>query len=142
MTTVAVRPATAADLGLIVGWGHAFFEHLRTATADPWFEGATLDAVALEARLRAGLEKGDLLRLAEIDSAPAGYLYAGLERPFIRESPVERVGHVHHVWVEPRARGRGAARALLADAEAWFHDQGVGWIELSYQPANAAAVKA
>ena len=119
MTTVAVRPATAADLGLIVGWGHAFFEHLRTATADPWFEGATLDAVALEARLR-----------------------AGLERPFIRESPIERIGHVHHVWVEPRARGRGVARALLADAEAWFREQGVGWVELSYQPTNKVAAKA
>ena len=44
MTTVAVRPATAADLGLIVGWGHAFFEHLRTATADP--QGKRMRSIA------------------------------------------------------------------------------------------------
>ena len=34
---VRVRPAGLADLDLIVAWGHAFFEHLRAATADPWF---------------------------------------------------------------------------------------------------------
>jgi GNAT superfamily N-acetyltransferase len=139
---VAIRPATPADLDRIVAWGHDFFEHMRAVTADPWFEGAALDAAALAAKLRESLERGDLLTIAEFDGLPAGYLYGVFERPFIRESPIERVGHVAHVWVEPRARGGGVARAMIADAEAWFRERKVGWLELSYSTANHAGVAA
>lgn len=145
MTTpavVAVRPATPADLDRIVAWGHAFFEHMRAVTADPWFEGATLNRTGWAAKLSTALDEGDLLTLADVDERPAGFLYGVFERPFIRESPIERIGHVSVVWVEPWARGRGVARALVADAEVWFRVRGVGWLELSYSTANRAGAAA
>lgn len=141
--TIRVRPAAGPDLDLIAAWGSAFFAHLKAATNDPWFEGAAFDPAAFGAECRASLDRGDhLLSLAELDGAAAGYLYGRLERPFIRESPIERIGHVAQVWVEPPARGRGVARALVADAEAWFRERGAGWAELGYNPANKVAAAA
>lgn len=80
--------------------------------------------------------------MAEVDGRPAGFLYSVFERPFISESQIERIGHVAIVWVEPWARRRGVARALMADVEDRFREQGVGWLQLSYSTANRVGATA
>jgi GNAT superfamily N-acetyltransferase len=137
---IEVRPACADDLPLLVLWMGDFFEHLRTATGDPYFAGA---AAAPEAERHAlfarALAAGELLLVASLGGTPCGYLLARPEPPFVRESPIAAIGHVHHCFVAASARRRGVARRLIETAEAWFADRGIGYVELGYLVANGDA---
>jgi len=134
-----VRPAAPADQARLAAWFQAAFEHLKTSSADPWFEGAVKPPEASSAHVAQALADGSLLLVAELDGTPAGFLHGRLERPYVAESPIPKIGHVSLVWVEPALRGRGVAQAMIAAAEAWFRERGIGWVQLSYQPANREA---
>jgi GNAT superfamily N-acetyltransferase len=139
---IAVRRAGPDDLPRLAAWMLAFFEHLRDASGDPFFVGATLAGHAAAATFRHALAAGDLVLIAELDGAPVGYLLATLQAPHVRESPIERVGHISHCFVEAAVRRRGVTRQLVAAAEDWFRDQHVRYVELGYLTANRLATVA
>jgi GNAT superfamily N-acetyltransferase len=137
---ISVRPATAADRELLIAWMAATLEDLKGAAAgDPWFEGVTFPAEAAEAHVEEALADEGPLLIATLDGAPVGYLEGRIELPYVRESPIGRVGHVALVRVVPEARRRGVATALLAAAEAWFKARGLAWLQLSWHPWNEPA---
>lgn len=136
---ITVRDGQGDDLPLLTVWTERFLHDLRSASDDPWYEGAgppdpELSRVTAQAALAAGL-----VLVATLDGEACGYLLARLERPFILESPVALVGHVSQVWVAPQARGRGVARALVAAIEERLRARGLRWVQLSYLPANRPA---
>ena len=136
---IAVRRAQPDDLPRLAAWMLAFFEHLRDGSGDPFFVGAKLAGHAAAATFRRALAAGDLVLIAELDGAPVGYLLATLEAPHVRESPIERVGHISHCFVEAAVRRRGATRRLVAVAEEWFRDQHIRYVELGYMTGNRSA---
>ena len=138
---VEVREATESDHATVAGWWVSFFAHLRKHGGDPLFEGAELDEAGALDQLRERLGAGSFVTIATIDGRDAGYLIGKTMAPHVRESPVKLVGHVSQCWVEPWARQRGVARALVADAEARFRAQGIGWIQLSHQAGNLGAAQ-
>jgi ribosomal protein S18 acetylase RimI-like enzyme len=137
---VVVRPAAEDDLPLLAGWMGAFFEHLKAASGDPYFAGASVPPEAERRALFAtALAAGQLLLVASLESVPAGYLLGRTEPPFVRESPIPAVGHVSHCFVAAAARQRGVAGRLIAAAEAWFAARGIRYVELGYLLTNADA---
>lgn len=136
--TITIRDLCAADHELMVRWTLDFFAGL-TATGDPYFQDARLRPEVVEREMTLPLAPGQLGVIALRDSRPAGYLTGRLERPFVRESPIRHVGHVGHVYVAPEHRRQGVATSLLAHAEDWFRQHGVGWMQLSWQPGNVLA---
>lgn len=133
-----IRLAGAEDLDLLARWAAALIGHLA-ATGDPYATGAELEEADARRFVAEAMDLGQLLLLAELDGMPAGFLYGRCEKPFILESPIPRIGHVSIVYVEPTARRRGVARALLAAAEARFRAQGCPYVQLSYLAGNREA---
>ena len=86
---------------------------------------------------RPGVADRSLL-VAEVDGTPAGFLH-GRSRAPTSPIPPSEIGHVSLVWVEPALRGRGAAQAMIAAAEAWFASAGgVGPAQLPAGQPRAA----
>lgn len=53
-----------------------------------------------------------------------------------------RIDHLIAMWVEPEARGRGAAPALIDAVAGWARDRGRDLLELDVYESNAAAHRA
>src|SRR5262249_44407688 len=135
------RRAAADDLPLLVRWMEAFFEDMGTSSGDPYFVGAVLSHEAARAAFEAAMAAGELIVVAAVDEAPRGYLLARSVPPVVSESPIRRIGHVSHCYVELAARRLGVASALLAAAERWFRDEGARYAELSYLLRNEPAAR-
>lgn len=136
---ISIRLAAKPDIPLLAGWMAAFFDHLKSSTADPYFIGAVFSREAAVAHFEAALAEGWFVALAELGGRPAGYLLARIEKPFVHESPIRAIGHVSHCYVEPDARRRGVVRRLVREAEDWFRSRDLSYAELSYQFANSLA---
>ncbi|MCX7718171.1 MAG: GNAT family N-acetyltransferase [Candidatus Sumerlaeaceae bacterium] len=113
-TGIALRPFEGRDTGAVL---------------ECWAEALPLDAVNLDTFERKVLldqnfETGSLT-LAEVDGRIAGFIVC-----FVLNKPIEKVGHredtgfITAFGVAPWARGRGAGKALLAAAEAFFRSRG------------------
>jgi ribosomal protein S18 acetylase RimI-like enzyme len=75
-----------------------------------------------------------LAELDEEDDRPVGSAL-GVIDPFERT-----LAHVYAVWVEPSARRRGVAKAMLEVIFEWARDQGAKVAELSVTVGNDGAV--
>jgi ribosomal protein S18 acetylase RimI-like enzyme len=121
---ITIRPATPDDaealapllavLGYPVGPALLAERLGRLAIADP--TGATLVACRGEA----------LLGFATLHATPV------LHRP-------TAVGRITGIAVADEARGRGVGRLLVAAAERFFAEQGIGRLEITSGPTHQAA---
>jgi ribosomal protein S18 acetylase RimI-like enzyme len=119
-----VRPAKKADLpalgrlGALLMHTHYAFDRQRfLAPGDDPEEGY---AWFLETQLR---EPDAVVLVDERDGEIVGYVYASLE-PMSWKELRGPAGFIHDIVVDERARGGGAARALLAAAIAWLREHG------------------
>ena len=113
MSAPHVRPATPADIPAITRiYAHA----VRHGTAS--FELLPPDEAEMTRRQRALFDGGYPYLVAEIDSAVAGYAYAG---PY-RTRPAYRFTVENSIYIAPDAHRRGIGRvlldALIAECEA------------------------
>jgi GNAT superfamily N-acetyltransferase len=68
----------------------------------------------------------NLVFLAFLDEAPAGYAYAEIiRRPETSLTYPYEMMHVHHISVRPQFRRRGVGSALLSAVRAWGRDLGI-----------------
>jgi L-amino acid N-acyltransferase YncA len=127
MTTVTIRPMTAADAKPVLAiyqagmdGGNASFEH----TAPTW---EAFDATKLAAhRLVAADEQDTVLGWAAVSAVSSRAVYAGV---------VE-----HSVYVDPAAQGRGVGRALLHALIASTEAAGIWTIQSGVFPENTASL--
>ena len=104
MTTLALRPATLADIPAITRiYAHA----VQHGTAS--FELEPPDEAEMARRMKALVDGGFPYIAAENGAALAGYAYAG---PY-RARPAYRFTVEDSVYVDPGAHRRGLGRALL-----------------------------
>jgi L-amino acid N-acyltransferase YncA len=104
MPSVAIRPATPADIPPIAG---IYAQSVRTGTAS--FELEPPDEPEMARRMQALSDTGYPYLVAEIDGAIAGYAYAGAYRP----RPGYRFSVEDSIYIDPKAQRRGIGRALL-----------------------------
>jgi GNAT superfamily N-acetyltransferase len=87
----------------------------ETRSDDEWAE-----------RLRSGCESGtDLPLLAEMDSLPVGLAWGRFS-----DSANRQRANLFQMWVDPRFRRRGVARALLDTVIDWARDAGADYLML------------
>jgi L-amino acid N-acyltransferase YncA len=102
--TIAIRPATAADIPAITRiYAHA----VAHGTAS--FELAAPDEAEMSRRMQALLKDSFPYIVAELDGAVVGYAYAS----FYRTRPAYRFTVENSVYVAPASQRRGIGKALL-----------------------------
>jgi len=113
MSTLELRPATAADLPFVT----KIYEHaVRYGTAT--FELIPPDLTEITRRFNALMDGGFPYLVAVLDGAVAGYAYAGPYRP----RPAYRFTVENSVYLEPAIHRRGIGlqlmQRLIAECEA------------------------
>jgi phosphinothricin acetyltransferase len=105
MTTLSIRPATAADIPAITAiYAHAVLHGTASWEIDPPGEDEMLR------RQEAILAGGYPYLVAERDGALVGYAYASAYRP----RPAYRSTVENSIYIAPAAQGLGVGAALLA----------------------------
>jgi ribosomal protein S18 acetylase RimI-like enzyme len=83
--------------------------------------------------------------LARALDGPSSTVLAGVEEgELLGTVMVGHDGHrgwVYYLAVEPRCRGRGLGRELMAAAESWLDEQGVPKLQLMVRADNAAVIE-
>lgn len=130
-----VREATAADTEFIL----SLVPRLAQFGPPPWRDAADMTATDLRvvADKIAAAPEGTTMYIAEdADGEPLGYIH--LEPGTDYYNPVEH-GHVADLVVAPAGEGRGAARALMAQADRWAIERGYTSISLTVFAQNSRA---
>ena len=130
MTDIAIRPAAAGDLDLIIGFIRALADYERLA------DEVRLDRVVLGAHLFGPAPKAEVL-IAESRGAAVGFAlffhsFSTFEgRPGI---------YLEDLFVAPEARGTGAGKALLSALAALALTRGCARLEWSVLNWNEPAI--
>jgi diamine N-acetyltransferase len=136
---VTVREATEADAGSIsllntdVQAAHA--------SAVPWlFKPAGPDTFSPDVVASLLDELGNLVFIAEVESSPAGYVYAEIiDRAETSFNYAYQMIYIHHVSVRPTLRRQGVGRALLEAVQAEANKRDIRMISLDVWTFNDAA---
>lgn len=133
--TIVVRVASDSDLDTLVRLNQ-FVQSVHAEFYPDDFH-ATADAGGLKALLAPRLAD---VAIAEVDDLPVGYIWFEVQtRPASAFSPPSRCLFVHHLSVQPDARRRGVAGALMAHAENHAGGEDIQEIALSHWAANTRA---
>lgn len=110
---VRVAPATAADAE---DW-----TAMRTAL---WPRGGDGQHAADIARLL--VDAGETINLIarDADGVALGFAEAALRHDYVNGCKTSPVAFLEGIFVQPEARGRGVARALVEGVEAWAQERG------------------
>ncbi|HYZ78031.1 MAG TPA: GNAT family N-acetyltransferase [Gaiellaceae bacterium] len=121
-----IRRATEADETIL----RELWEEFETEVPEPpGFAANTWEETWADVRR---LAAQGLALVAEDDEGPVGHAWT---------APPERGrAHVHDVYVRPRARRRGVARALLRETVAALRALGAEWVSLHVLTTNRPAV--
>ena len=130
MTSVAVRPATAADAPAI-----------ERVARDAWHDtyDDILGSDAVDAKLD---EWYDPAALRESITDDRGVFLVAGEDPvgFAQATPGDDVWHLARIYVAPDRRGEGIGTALLDRIESALADRGVTRYELAVLSENAVGI--
>ncbi|MEM9736541.1 MAG: GNAT family N-acetyltransferase [Pseudomonadota bacterium] len=137
-----IRDARPADRPVIIRFMAALqdFERALEPHRADGAEMAEAHLTAMEAWLSAHPAGAQLV--AEEEGRVVGWLLSGIEEPDGAMVPAfaRQTGWIRDLWVEPEARGKGVARALIAAAEARFLAHGIRRIELAAVAGNTRAI--
>jgi ribosomal protein S18 acetylase RimI-like enzyme len=125
---VTIRRATEADEPVL----RQLWEEFEAEVPEPpgfGFTAETWDEVWPD--LRRHMAEGVVL-VAEDGEGPVGHAWTA--------APQRRRAHVHDVYVRPRARRSGVARALLAETVTAVRALGAEWVSLHVTTSNRPAL--
>jgi ribosomal protein S18 acetylase RimI-like enzyme len=137
--TVAIRPATPADLAIVGRLGallvrtHHDFDPKRFIAATPQTEHGYASYLGDQLE-----EQSVVVLVAERDGMLVGYTYAGAEG-FDYMSLRGPAGVLYDIVVDPAHRGNGVGRMLLDATLAALLERGAPRVVLSTAERNAAA---
>jgi ribosomal protein S18 acetylase RimI-like enzyme len=136
---VIVREATEADAGNISSLNTDV--QATHASAVPWlFKPASPDTFPPEVVAELLDEPSNLVFIAEVESTPAGYVYAEIiDRPETSFNHAYQMIYIHHVSVRPTLRRQGVGRALLEAVQAEARKRDIHMISLDVWTFNDAA---
>ena len=107
-----------------------------------WPEGSEAEhAQEIEAYFAGHAPEPQAVLLAEEDGRVVGHAELSI-RPCAEGCESSRVAYLEGWFVDPRARGRGVGRALVAAAEEWARSQGCTEFASDTQPDNEVSIAA
>ena len=136
---VVVREATGADAGNISSLNTDV--QAAHASAVPWlFKPADSGTFAPNVVAELLDEPRNLVFIAEVESSPAGYVYAEIiDRPETSFNYAYQMIYIHHVSVRPTLRRQGVGRALLEAVQTEANKRDIRMISLDVWTFNDAA---
>jgi len=136
---VIVRQATEADAGSISSLNTDV--QAAHASAVPWlFKPAGPDTFPPDVVALLMDEPGNLVFIAEVESVPAGYVYAEIiDRPETSFNYAYQMIYIHHISVRSALRRQGVGRALLEAVQAEASKRDIHMISLDVWTFNDAA---
>jgi ribosomal protein S18 acetylase RimI-like enzyme len=135
---IAIRRAGEADAA-VLSLLNADVQSLHASALPERFKPPGRDTFATVAGALL-TDPGNLVFIAEVDSQPAGYVYA--EVLHLPESPLRHAWdevHLHHVSVRPAFRRKGIASALLDSVRAAAGEIGIDLVTLQVWTFNEDA---
>ena len=136
---VIVREATEADAGSISSLNTDV--QAAHASAVPWlFKPAGPDTFPPDVVALLMDEPGNLVFIAEVESVPAGYVYAEIiDRPETSFNYAYQMIYIHHISVRSVLRRQGVGRALLEAVQAEASKRDIQMISLDVWTFNDGA---
>jgi len=136
---VIVRQATEADAGSISSLNTDV--QAAHASAVPWlFKPAGPDTFPPDVVALLMDEPGNLVFIAEVESVPAGYVYAEIiDRPETSFNYAYQMIYIHHISVRSALRRQGVGRALLEAVQAEASKRDIQMISLDVWTFNDGA---
>ena len=136
---VIVRQATEADAGSISSLNTDV--QAAHASAVPWlFKPAGPDTFPPDVVALLMDEPGNLVFIAEVESVPAGYVYAEIiDRPETSFNYAYQMIYIHHISVRSALRRQGVGRALLEAVQAEASKRDIHMISLDVWTFNDGA---
>ncbi|BDE05264.1 hypothetical protein WPS_05400 [Vulcanimicrobium alpinum] len=131
---VAVRPGVAADREFVRDLGRRSAASSVSAVRGARHADVLL---AFDRLLQFAFERKHVALVADADGERAGFLLLLFDIP--DEVTLTQQAFVAYTAVEPHARGRGIARALLDEAERRARSAGLKYLTLMVTEDNAAA---
>jgi GNAT superfamily N-acetyltransferase len=134
-TSIVVRPATPADLEPLGRMGGALMRQHHAADPRRFIQVEHPEAGYGRFLVSQLANPSSRVLVAEHEGAIIGYVFADVEGTSWRDlrGPC---GFVHDVYVEDRARRRGAGRELLRAAIEWIRSQGMSQVVLWTKTKN------
>ena len=135
---LTVRPATAADLPMLVALYHYLDKTLIDLQPDFFCEAPRDQQMMLD---YINAPDADYL-LAELDGTVVGFVlvaYAGWTPPFSCVLP-HRYANLCDLAVSPAYRRQGVGSALVAAAKRWARDRRYEYLELDVLAQNSEAI--
>lgn len=139
---VEIREMQENDRPALVGFMAALNDYEMTLSPDR-APGAEMAEGHMAFLLEEVARRGGFTLLAVADGQAIGFLLAYVHTVdegdiYLRE-PFRRVGEISDMYVYPAYRGRGLAKAMMAEAEGRFRAMGLSRMEVRFLSANTDA---
>jgi ribosomal protein S18 acetylase RimI-like enzyme len=135
---IIVREATKADAGSISSLNTDV--QAAHASAVPWFKPAGPDTFPPDAVALLLDEPDNLMFIAEVESSPAGYIYAQIiDRSETSFNYAYQMIYIHHISVRPTHRRQGVGQALLEAVQTAASNRDIRMISLDVWTFNDGA---
>ncbi len=135
-----IRAATPADIPPVVDLWKEMWDYHTKLDPDRYRASPAAEQVIagwIEENIRG---ERSLVLVAENGGGPIGYLLAMiLENP-----PVvfdQFYGYISEIGVTESAQGKGTGRGLLGEADKWFRDRGVRFVEANISEKTPGALR-
>lgn len=139
-----IRRATQDDVPQLVQWMERLVAHVQERSNDPYVvnveEGYEIEFSPWFIKIIQS--DSAAVFVAEEDGCNGvGFVVGTITAPFLKASAIKRIGQIDLCWVEPTHRKKGIARQLCSQAESWFKDRDIKYIDLQYLVGYTEAEK-
>jgi GNAT superfamily N-acetyltransferase len=129
MTDYRIRPATLADIDVLVHHRIAMFTDMGTAMDADGIASAFRNWLAR--MMPAGTYRGWLVETASREVVAGGGITLLPWPPGPRDLAGDRIAFVYNVYTEPAHRRRGLARLVMETVHAWCRVEGIPAVALN-----------
>lgn len=139
-----IRQARTEDVDALVDMFQKLTDHVARVSDDVYL--TSIESTAAETHQKAFTESvvssNSIVLIAENKHQTIGFLNGHLTRPFTSSAIIQRIGYIENCYVDSSSRQSGVGKQLLAEAEEWFKQNSVSYIDLHYMTQNAGAAAA
>lgn len=139
-----IRDATPTDFTRIIAMSFGIQQAEHEAVGFPMLPPDQVSDRYIKAIIETATSRNGEILIAEMDGSTVGYLigYPKTDEDDLVDKSFHRHAHIADLFVEPKARKLGIAKALMQTFEKRMIDKGCKWMRIGVQAKNQVAVTA